>query len=287
MTPTVVPSSTAPADRLRAAYLQPPTATPERESPLAKNQMVVFYGSPISPGLGILGAFSPDEAAKRLRDEASVYDGLNGDGRGVIAAVDLIYAQVQSEPTQNGLYLRYLPDGVVRRYIALAEKFDLQLILDLQIGRADVADEVRKIAPYLKNPRVHVAIDPEYAVGPEGVPLETPGTITGDDINAVQQVVADIVERNNLPSKLVFVHQYLEETIIDGEATKQMPNVDVVLNMDGFGDQQEKLKKYRHFAARPYAHHRGFNIFLHLDDAPLTENQIQQLSPQPDVIFYQ
>jgi len=280
------PDPQAPAPERQAAPSPTPAPLPAPASLLANNQVVVFYGSPGNSGMGILGVFPPDESAQRVKAEAAVYDSLNGD-RGAAPALDLIYAMVQSEPTGNGLYLRYMSDDVVRQYMELAGRYGLQLILDLQIGRGNVADEVRKIEPYLKNPRVHVAIDPEYAVGPEGVPLKTPGRITGADINAVQEYLAGLIAREGLPPKMLIIHQYLEGTVLDGDTTTVVPNVDLVLNMDAFGNPEEKRQKYQMFSSRPYAAHRAFNIFLHQDDHVLSEEEALALNPPPDVIFYQ
>ncbi len=283
------PSPTA-ARRSPSASVSPTpsaTATTAPEPLLKRNQMIVFYGSPISAGLGILGTFAPEDAAARVKAEADIYDSINGAGRGAFGAMDLIYSQVQSEPTENGLYLRYLSDETVQTYLSLAEKYDLQLILDLQIGRGDVVDEVRKTKRFLKNPRVHIAIDPEYAVGPQGIPLETPGQINADDLNRLQDYLTGLIAREQLPPKMVIIHQYLEETVVDGAATKTVPNVDLVLNMDAFGAAQEKNTKYQLFAARPYATRSAFNIFFKLDEHVLSEEEAVHLNPSPDAIFYQ
>ncbi|TAK63414.1 MAG: hypothetical protein EPO22_06630 [Dehalococcoidia bacterium] len=264
-----------------------PAATPAPPpSVLAGNQLVVFYGSPVSDQLGILGAFTPEDAAARVRDQAAIYDGINGD-RGAVPALDLIYEMVQSEPTENGLYLRYLDPAVVQSYLAVAHSAGVQLILDLQIGRGDPLAEVRGLEPFLRDPIVHVAIDPEYAVGPEGVPIETPGTITGQQINDVQDYLAGIVAQGNLPPKMLIIHQYLDGTVVDGDAVRDTQGVSLVLNMDAFGDLARKVEKYRMFSTRSYARHKAFNIFLKHDDAVMSEADIEAIDPQPDVIFYQ
>lgn len=278
--PPVAEQTTAPASDDGA-----PAAAPGKAL-LANNQMVVFYGSPLSPDLGVLGQFDPAEAARRVRDQARIYDEINGD-RGVVPAFDLIYAQAQAEPTDNGLFLRYLEDDVVWRYIAMAEAFDLQLILDLQIGRGSIVDEVRKTERFLRNPRVHIAIDPEYAVGPWGAPAATPGSMSGRDINQVQDYLSGLVDRENLPPKLVIIHQYMDDTIIDGDVTHDEPDVEVVLNMDAFGEVKEKQKKYRKQSANKYAEKNSFNIFLQYDERVLSEQEVLDLIPLPDVVFYQ
>ncbi|HXK34100.1 MAG TPA: hypothetical protein VNM91_08830 [Dehalococcoidia bacterium] len=267
-----------------------PAASPPGQRPaslLADNQAVVFYGTPLARGLGILGQFEGADAADRVRRQAELFDQLNGDGRGAFGVMDLIYAVVQDQPTSNGLFLSYMPDQVVNAYIGHAEAHGVQVMLDLQIGRGDVLEEVKKIERFLVNPRVHVAIDPEYAVGSGGWPLATPGTIDGHQINAVQDYVASLVAAHHLPPKMVVVHQYLADTIRDGEAVRDVPDVDLVLNYDGFGAIGEKDKKYRYFSGQPHAQHPGYNIFLQLDERVLSEQELMQLEPLPDVVFYQ
>jgi hypothetical protein len=265
-----------------------PEAPPAPEQPhlLQANQLVVFYGSPLSAGLGILGKFEPEDAADRVRRMAFKYDQKNGD-RGAIGALDLIYAMAMDNPTDNGLYLRYLPDDVVERYLRAAEAQGVHLMLDLQIGRGDVLEEVRKIERFLLHPNVHVAIDPEYAVGPNGAPILTPGLITGDQINAVQDYVAGLVRDHGLPQKMVVIHQFMDHTIVGGEVTTHVPEVELVLNMDAFGDSPAKRKKYRAYAELPYAERDSYNIFLKQDDRVLTEEEVLELSPEPDAVFYQ
>lgn len=262
------------------------TPTPRPQSLLAGKQMIVFYGSPISPDLGVLGVFPPAEAARGVAQKAAQYDGLNG-GDGVLPALDLIYAQAQAEPTDNGLYLDYLSDATVERYIRLAERNDEQLILDLQIGRGDIEQEVRKVERFLKNPRVQVAIDPEYAVGSAGVPGQTPGTITGDDIRRVQEYLSSLVQREDLPPKVLVIHQYMDDTVVDGGAAGSAPYVDLVFNMDGYGAASDKLEKYGKYTSRGFSRWNGFNVFLQYDDPVLSEADVLGLSPRPDVIFYQ
>ncbi|HZP57106.1 MAG TPA: hypothetical protein VFC53_06080 [Dehalococcoidia bacterium] len=275
--------STPEAAQQPAAATAPPTPAP---SLFSNAQVVAFYGTPRSSGLGVLGMFDPPELADWLHQEAGIYDQLNGD-RGVVPALDLIYALVQSEPTDNGLYLSYLDDATVQSYIALAEQNDFQLILDLQVGRGDPVEEVRKVEPYLLNPRVHVAVDPEYAVGPDGVPIATPGEITGDQINAIQDYLGALVAARGLPPKIFVIHQFMENTVVGGDVTKQVPNVNLVLNMDAFGAAPDKQDKYRLFASRAYAHHRSFNVFLKQDAPVASEQEVMSLTPLPDMVIYQ
>jgi hypothetical protein len=302
-TPSPTPAPRRPSLDLRQAQVQQPqepaaepapaevpTEVPPTPAPAAslfeKNQLIVYYGTPLAPGLGVLGTMPPQEMAQRLKEHSRLYDDLNGD-RAAVPTLDLIYGVVQSEPTGNGLYLSYLSDERVNEYIRLAEEHDLQIILDLQIGRSTVAAEIEKIERFLLHPRVHVAIDPEYAVGPNGYPIHTPGVISGHDINGAQLYLQELTEKHNLPPKMLVVHQFMDGTIIEGEVTANLPNVDVVLNMDAFGDYPEKVKKYRHYMARPYAERRSFNIFLKQDRPVGSEQDVLALDPMPDMVMYQ
>jgi hypothetical protein len=284
------PTTTEPAPSQDAPAAEEAPATPEPTpvppSLFENSQIVTFYGTPLAPGMGVLGTFPPDEMAQRLKGQAQIYDDLNGD-RGVIGAMDLIYGVVQSEPTNNGLYVSYLDDARVEEYIRLADQYDLQLILDLQIGRSTVADEIKKVERFLLNPRVHVAIDPEYAVGPNGYPIHTPGVISGHDINGAQLYLSELAAANNLRPKMLVIHQFRDGTIIEGEVTAELPNVDLVLNMDAFGPYADKVNKYKHYASRPYAHHRSFNIFLKQDEPVGSEQDVLALDPMPDMVMYQ
>jgi hypothetical protein len=246
----------------------------------------VYYGTPLASALGVLGTLEPEGAAVAVADRARTYDALNGD-LGAVGALDVIYSIAQGEPTANGKYVRYLEDDYVRRYIALAEQHDLQIFLDLQIGRGDTLAEVQHIEPFLLHPRVHVAVDPEYAVGPEGVPIATPGSISGEQINAVQDYLRTLIEAHNLPPKMFVVHQYIDSTIVGGDRVKASADVDFVINMDAYGDVKEKLKKYAFFSAKPYSQHDAFNVFLVHDHRVMSETEILNLSPLPRVIFYQ
>lgn len=284
------PAATDAAPPEEAPAVEEAPATPEPapapHSLFDNAQIVTFYGTPLAAGMGVLGTFPPDEMAQRLKGQAQIYDDLNGD-RSVVGAMDLIYGVVQSEPTNNGLYVSYLDDARVEEYIRLAEQYDLQLILDLQIGRSTVADEIQKIERFLLNPRVHVAIDPEYAVGPNGYPIHTPGVISGHDINGAQLYLSELTAAHNLPPKMLVIHQFMDGTIIEGDVTAELPNVDLVLNMDAFGPYADKVDKYRHYASRPYAHHRSFNIFLKQDEPVGTEQDVLALDPMPDMVMYQ
>lgn len=250
------------------------------------NQVVAYYGTPNAPALGILGQFEPEEAAQKLEDHVANIDRLNGP-RGATGAMDLIYGMAIAEPGPEGNHVGYLDDDIVEQYIDIAEEHDLQLILDLHIAQSDPLTEVKRVERFLKNPRVHVAIDGEYAVGPGGIPLDSLGQVTADQMNDVQEYVDELVRENDLPKKMVIMHQFMDETLVDGEKIREYDNVDFVLNMDAWGDTASKHERYEHFASKPWAHRMSYNIFMQLDDRVEPDRELVRLAPKADMFMYQ
>ena len=96
-----------------------------------------------------------------------------------------------------------------------------------------------------------------------------------------------LVKQYNLPPKMLVIHQYMDDTVVGGDVTKRVPNVDLVLNMDGIGRPDEKLEKYHKFASEAYATYRSYNVFIQQDSPIASEAEIMALSPQPDMVIYQ
>lgn len=99
--------------------------------------------------------------------------------------------------------------------------------------------------------------------------------------------MSGLVEKYKLPSKLVIVHQYLDDTVTEGDKIRGADNVDLVFNMDAYGALDEKERKYSAFSNLRYGPRHGFNIFLQHDDRVMSPEEVLRLSPMPDVTFYQ
>ena len=111
---------------------------------------------------------TPDEAGERLLDQADAY---SGGKRPVLPVLELI---VYGRGGRSGRGRRVRPaaesDAVIRRYLAEVRRLRGLLLLDIQPGRADFRDEVERLEPYLREPDVGLALDPEWHVGPTEVP---------------------------------------------------------------------------------------------------------------------
>jgi hypothetical protein len=257
-----------------------------RMSVLPQHQIVSYYGNPYTELMGILGSDDLETVADLLEVQAARYDKLNGP-LDVIPAIHLVYAVAQPHPTDNNLYLQYVDEETVNRYIALVEERDMLLFLDLQIGRSSVGDEVEKILPYLRHPNVHLALDPEFAVDSRYVPGEIIGSLDASDIDLAQTMLQNLVVAERLPSKLLMVHQFLDEMVVGGDSIDQYPGVELIVDMDGFGSADVKRATYEKYAGRSYATHAAIKLFFDYDTNLMSEQDVLFLEPTPAVVIYQ
>lgn len=250
--------------------------------PLIGQQIVSYYGSPYRDDMGILGELEPEELVRRLKAHAGLYDSLNGP-RGVQAALHLVYAAAQGDPGSDGLYLLHVDNETLEDYIELACENELLIFLDLQIGHSDVESEVERILPYLEQPHVHAALDPEWAMADDEVPGEAFGSLDAADINAAQAMIEGLVQERALPDKVLVVHQFIEDMLTNPELIEDYPRVRLVIDMDGFGPSEIKRVKFGWFAEP--AEYSGIKLFFQQDIDLMSEQQVLELDP--DVIIYQ
>lgn len=250
------------------------------------NAVVAYYGSPRQPDMGILGEFDAETIAWMLGERASRFDALNGEP-GVKPALHLVYAVAQPEAGSDGLHLRYVDDRTVRQYLSVARRYGFALILDLQIGHSDALTEARKVLPYLYEPDVHLALDPEFALAGGAAPGARIGELRAADVNAVQELLARVSADARLPRKALVVHQFEGFMLPDAHAIERRDDVDLIIDMDGYGPADIKAAKYASYGAAPYAPFGGIKIFLRHDPDVMTEEQLLELEPRPSFFLYQ
>jgi hypothetical protein len=255
-------------------------------SPIEHNRIVTYYGTPRTPSMGILGQHTPEQAADLLATRARRFREVDP-ATTVLAALHLVYAVAQPRSDKDGLYLSYVDDYTVRQYLDLARRRGFVLILDLQIGHSNALAEVQKVAKYLAEPDVFVALDPEFALRGTTRPGEAIGTIDASDVNAVQWYLGKFSEQRQLPKKMLIVHQFQAEMISHAAAIEHHDDVDLVVDMDGYGPADIKLVKYARYGAAPYAAFGGIKVFLEHDPDPLTERQLLSLTPKASLFVFQ
>lgn len=264
-------------------------APPAAPSVLASNQVVSLYGYPGIPSMGALGAHDVNGAADEAERRAAQHDTLNGT-RGAIAAFQPIAIVAHPVPGAAGDYVGRMSPDVLQPYIDVARARGMLVILDLQLGWADPVTELRRLMPFLVEPFVHVAIDPEYMTRAKGeAPGSAIGGVTAATVDAVQAYLAQLVRTRGLPPKLLVVHQFREDMVevpAGGRFTDH-PEVDVVIDMDGFGPHLGKLSKYRLFALSSYAERAGLKLFLTYDTPLLSPAEVEALETPPGLVIYQ
>jgi hypothetical protein len=149
---------------------------------LPANRIIAYYGNPLAPVLGRLGEPPPDQMIARLRKTVAYYAEADP-SRPIKPALELITPLAQGSPGDDGLYRARMTPDLIEQVAGWAADNDLLLILDVQVGRSTVADEVAPLLPYLKRPNTHLALDPEFAMGPNQVPGDAIGTLDASDVN--------------------------------------------------------------------------------------------------------
>ncbi|HKO38120.1 MAG TPA: hypothetical protein VJU14_07105, partial [Solirubrobacterales bacterium] len=251
---------------------------------LPRNRVVAFYGAPRDPELGTLGIGSPDRVARRLERQASQYA---RPGRPVLPAFELISTLVTQEPGEDGNHALHEEASTVRRYLRAARAHEMLLILDVQPGYASFLDEARRLEPFLRQPEVSLALDPEWSMDPPQLPGQEIGSTDAETINSVSRYLSDLVRRHDLPQKLLVVHRFTEEMVESEEELERHPGVALVVNVDGFGDQPNKIAKYGQLARERRSSFNGFKLFYEEDVDLMEPEQVLRLRPQPALVVYE
>lgn len=250
-------------------------------------QVISLYGYPDIPRMGRLGASSPEQAVAEAARLAETYDALNGD-RGAVAALHLIVAVAKPDPQDDGSYLRRIPAETLDAYVSAAREGGVLLFLDVQIGWADPLAEVQRLENALIEPFVHLALDPEFATGRQGV---APGTLIGHlrsaEVNAVQEYLAGLVRARRLPPKVLVLHQFRDRMLARPEQYADVPEVEITIDMDGWGSPWAKLHGYESFALAPYSERAAIKLFYGWDDPLLMPADLLALDRPPDLVIYQ
>ena len=261
--------------------LPPPPELPRGGRQLFPRYRVVgFYGM---QNLDVLGAGPPDVVAQRLLKVARPYA---RPGHPVMPMFELIATVAHPFPTPSGLYRTHQEDAVVRSYLKAVRRIDGVLVLDIQPGRDDFVRALRHWEPYLRQPDVGVALDPEFSMGPGQVPGRQLGHTNAAAVNRASAYVAEVVRRHRLPQKLFMVHQFRDAMIGDKARVAIRRGLAMTWNADGFGVRSAKLDDYRSYT-RDRRFHPGLKLFYRNDIDLMSPGEVLKLRPVPRVVNYQ
>ncbi len=281
--------TSAPADGSASTTAAPPVI----ELPRGGTEIFPTYrlfgysGAPGSEGLGRLGIGDLDDRVVEMEERAAEFVGR----REVLPVLELIATVVHPVPGPDGMYRSHLPDEIVQDHLDAARRHDGILLLNIQPGRADFLDEVEYWRPWLEEPDVGVALDPEWAVEEGQVPGTVYGRTTGQELDDVAAYLSEIVAENDLPEKVMVYHQVHTSVVRDLEDLREHDGVVIINSVDGIGAPADKVLTYdRVMQDRPSFVHAGFKLF-YVEDAAvgplMTGAEVLDLRPRPEYILFE
>ena len=280
-----------------AARISPPSETEARGSQsssanpggaelLPTSRILTYYGHPHDQNMGILGEHPKEDLLALLRAEAANYEAIDP-SRPVLPAFELISTVAQRDPGVDGTYILDTDLETLTEYVDFAAANDVLVLLDLQIGRGTVADEIAKVRPLLEQPHVHLALDPEFAVADGETPGLYIGELSAEEITYAQETLAELAAEQGLPPKLLIVHQFVEDMIVGKNELAPVPGVQLVIDADGYGAPSHKTEVYDILVRNEPVEFAGVKLFYRQDEPLMTPAEILALDPSPDIIIYQ
>ncbi len=253
---------------------------------LPSKRIVAFYGNPLSKRMGILGQIPPAQMFAKLEQTARLWE-VADSTMPVQPALELIATVAQADAGADGMYRQRSTDAMIEQVYGWAHEHGWLLILDIQIGRSDVAAEIEPLRKYLTRPDVHLAIDPEFDVAKHQKPGQVIGTTDAADINVAVDALANIVETNQLPPKVLIVHRFTKPMVTRAGEIKLDPRVQVIMHMDGFGPPAQKKATLDVTIRKEPVQWVGFKLFFKNDKPMLSPSDVLKLRPIPLYISYQ
>jgi len=258
---------------------------------LPGKRIVAYYGNPQSKRMGALGEFPKDEMLARLKKEVAKWEKADP-SRPVQPALHLIAVVAQGEPGKAGKYRMVMPDAIVNQVYGWAKEANALLFIDIQTGHDDIRALLPRFEWILKNPDVHLGIDPEFNLIRSG---KKPGTKIGSydaaDINYASSYLSDLVKRYNLPPKVFTVHRFTRNGVTNAHKIALRPEVQIVMHMDGWGAPWLKRDSYKAYIVSEPVQYTGFKLFYHNDtkkgDPLMSPQDLLRLHPKPIYIQYQ
>jgi hypothetical protein len=257
---------------------------------LPNNRLVCYYGNPNSTRMGALGEYPKDEMLTRLRNQIGLWEAADPETP-VKPCLHMVAVVAQGEPGTSGHYRSIMQDSVVNEVYGWAKEANGIFIVDIQVGTDDIRNILPRFEWILKNPDVHLAVDPEFYMRDGVVPGRKIGTMHAEDINYVTDYLAKLVRDNNLPPKVFVVHRFTRGMITNSQNIMLRPEVQVVVHMDGWGAPWLKRDSYRDYVVREPVQYTGFKIFYGNDtksgEPIMQPADLLKLNPRPVYVQYQ
>ena len=267
------------------------TVYPNAGAILPFSRIIAYYGNLYSKKMGVLGEYPEGEMLSRLDAEVKKWE-VADPNTPVIPALHYIAVVAQGSAGADGKYRARMPDSEIDKVLSIAEKINAIVFLDIQVGFSTIQAELPFFEEYLKLPNVHLGMDPEFSMKTGIRPGKVVGTYDAADINFAANYLAKIVKDNNLTPKVLVVHRYTQKMVTNYQNIKPLPEVQIVMHMDGWGGAAKKINTYQQFVYKEPVQFTGFKLFYKNDildpgTVLMTPNDLLKLQPKPIYIQYQ
>ncbi len=258
---------------------------------LPGKRILAYYGNPLSKRMGALGEYKKEDMLQRLKREQARWEAADP-SHPVQPALHLIAVVAQGMPGKAGKYRMVMPDTVVNQVYGWAKEAKAILFIDIQTGHENIRTLLPRFEWLLKNPDVHLGIDPEFnLIKSRAIPGTKIGTFDASDVNYVSGYLKDLVKKYNLPPKVLTVHRFTRNGVTNFRHITLRQEVQIVMNMDGWGAPWLKRDSYKDYVVAEPVQFTGFKLFYHNDtkkgDPLMTPKEVLKLNPKPIYIMYQ
>lgn len=257
---------------------------------LPYKRIIAYYGNLYSKGMGILGELPKQEVLDKLKEEVKAWEEADTLME-VQPALHYIAVTAQNLPGKGNKYRLRMPFSQIDSVLKMAEKINAIVFVDIQVGLSTLQDEIPALGQYLKLPNVHLGIDPEFSMKGGQKPGSVIGSFDADDINYATAYLEKLVKENNLPPKILVIHRFTQGMVKDYKDIKTMPEVQIVMHMDGWGFPAKKINTYKQFIYKEPVEYTGFKLFYKNDTKNngrlVSHEELLKLKPQPVYIQYQ
>lgn len=253
-------------------------------------RIVAFYGNFYSKNMGILGELPEADMLDKLQSEVTQWQKADPNIP-VVPALHYIVVTAQRNGGADGKYRLRMPASQVEKTIRIANSINALIILDVQVGHSTLQEELPLLEQYLSLPQVHLGIDAEYSMNDGQAPCSVIGTFDASDLNYASQFLADVVKKYNLPPKVLVVHRFTKAMVTNYRNISTRPEVQIVMDMDGFGSPAKKIDSYKGAIANEPVQFTGFKLFYKNDviigRRLMQPIEVLTLYPSPIYIQYQ
>lgn len=264
---------------------------PNAAAILPFKRIVAYYGNFYSKGMGALGEYPTEEMLAMLASTTRMWTAADPETP-AISAIHYIAVVAQARAGKDGKYVLRMPDDQIDHALMLAHRVQGIVFLDVQVGRSTLQYELPLLEKYLKIPQVHLGIDPEFSMKFGDRPGTVIGTFDAVDVNYAAQYLARLVRDNHLPPKILVVHRFTQKMVTNYKQIQPLPEVQIVMDMDGFGSKEKKRGTYSRVIYPEPVQFAGIKLFYKNDIKPpstgmLTPAEVLALTPVPIYVQYQ